>query len=496
MSTITDYQRDVIDKGDDGSRALAARTVRTLTNSPHVDIIKGVDTFPVLRVPQDYVVAVYNATGDPRPSDPAAHAHSLVDHLALRGQHINAPLQVFANVVDSKTGDLTLINAIGDGLAAGADKYGVAVMNGENAILGAACMIADANCSGTGIGFMKRADAARLRKDMRVTWNDVTTHHTVGIDYALFDPQGKAVYMNSDGVGTKVLMYQLAGNPEKSVWDFAAMNADDASKKAARARVLAANLETSGALPVQAMRAALGQCARECGFTDILHHEDIHGRIRGYWPEGPAYNLSGSLVSTIDEDRLRNPLVPKAGDTLLAIRGRPTPRSNGITAKREGAEILGKKWCEKFGVKHWSDTPPGKELLHYLTTPSTVFYPVFEALINDGLVSMVTHMSGGAYNGKLAHVLAKNNLYCEMDRLFTPDAREVMLMNALNKDIVTAHKQFPMGNEGFVATNKPKMTIERIAQYGLEANNVGVLQANGDTGIWIKDTPVRFSGKD
>jgi phosphoribosylaminoimidazole (AIR) synthetase len=237
------------------------------------------------------------------------------------------------------------------------------------------------------------------------------------------------------------------------------------------------------------------------GFAYILQNERMSGRLRGYKPGAPVMNISGSVVSAIDEERLRKPLKPSQGEFLIAIRGKPNPRSNGITALRKRMiELLGNDWHE---------TELGKMFLEYLSAPSTVFYPVFRDLISKGLVSSVYHMSGGAYNGKLARPISKHNLIArigyqpnsEIQDLFHPDWRHLALSHGT--PMQNAYGKWPMGNDGFVAVaeENTKEVLKVLESYGLEARVVGKFEAAeaGRTGVELKafnGETVYFSGKD
>ena len=181
----------------------------------------------------------------------------------------------------------------------------------------------------------------------------------------------------------------------------------------------------------------------------------------------PAYNLSGSVVSIIDEEQLRNPLRPKVGDAIVAISGKPNPRSNGITAKR-------KIMIDRFGLE-WHTTPEGKDYIEYLGEPSIVLYPVFRELLDRGLATSFYHMSGGAYEGKLAQPLAKEGLFARLEGLFEPDRREEFFVEASGMSVRDAYRKWPMGNDGFITTINPEGAINLISSHGYKARRVGII---------------------
>ncbi len=276
------------------------------------------------------------------------------------------------------------------------------------------------------------------------------------------------------------------------------MKADDTIKLGAVLKVLADVVEKSGGITTSELVKEAQRISQELNVKYILQEEDVGDRLKGYKEGEPTYNVSGTAISVIDEERLRNPLAPKFGDYVIAIRGKPNPRSNGITDKR-------KIMIDLFGVD-WHKTETGKVFLEYLSAPSTVLYPIFTKLINEGLATSVYHMSGGAYNGKLARPLAKHGLFSKIENLFPPDWREFTLAGAQFASAETAYGKCPMGNDGFVTTSNPDEAIKAIENMGLEAKVVGKVGTSEEiigtlsaTGVMItafNGKTVYFTGRD
>src|SRR3989344_5878549 len=401
-SSLDDYISGVIEKGDEWSRLLAARAAPTLKNSPYVQIINnGMNGLSVLRFPEDKCVVVHSAGGRRWEEDVEKHAASLVKLLVDDAFAIGATPIAFADVIDSSTGDIGVLNKIMDGLVSEANRYGLAIMNGENAILGER-ITRVANVSGTMISIMDKTELHR----------PIDVFDEEGISYAAFDHENKPAFINSDGRGTKSEFDERLRRYGRAIYDFLAMNLDDCIKKGATAKAVSGVVETSGLIPLGELQENADKWFHEQGIACILQPEDVGDRLQSYKPGVPAYNLSGSVVSIIDEEQLRNPLRPKVGDAIVAISGKPNPRSNGITAKR-------KIMIDRFGLE-WHTTPEGKDYIEYLGEPSIVLYPVFRELLDRGLATSFYHMSGGSYEGKLARPLAEEGLFARLEGLFEP----------------------------------------------------------------------------
>ena len=156
MPEVDDYIKEVIGKGDEGSKLLAAKCAPTLKNSEYVEVLQqGMNGIAVLRIPEGFQLVVHSAGGDPHEKNLSRHAASLVDKLAEQAETINAVPVGFADVIDTSTESKPVLNLIADALVEKADRYGLPIMNGEFAILGAR-VNCDANVSGTMISMVPK----------------------------------------------------------------------------------------------------------------------------------------------------------------------------------------------------------------------------------------------------------------------------------------------------------------------------------------------------
>ena len=490
---VDDYIRDVIQKGDKGSALLAAKTAPTLNNSKFAEVLDyGNVKLPVLRVPDDCYVVVHSTSGDPKPDDFQARAESLVPRLVKQANKIHVLPMAFSNIIDSATGENSYLESVADSLVEQADKFGVAIMNGENAILGNRLgWRTHVNVSGT-------MTSRVSKKHHQLPIDSIPgTFFVDGDEYAVFDPQGQAVFINSDGVGTKTEFYERSGNYVPAVRDLLAMVLDDASKIGATAKVVSGVVEVNNTPPSLEMAGYFNnyitKIVGEMGILGIMQVEQVGDRITSYENNLPAYNINGSAVSIINEEMLKKPLVPGEGEHLIAIRGKPNPRSNGITDKR-------KMMIDLFGLE-WHETDVGKQFLEFLAEPSTILYTVFNKLISERLATSVYHMSGGAYNGKLAKPLAEHDLFVHLEFPFRPDWREWTFVGRGFTSARDAYGKWPMGNDGFVATSDPDKAKSLIESHGLEARAVGQIEkaVNGRTGVELEHhngQTIYFSGTD
>lgn len=482
------YVTEVIDSGDVISDLLAQIFASTLKNNDDVSIIdRGMNGLNIVDVPKGYCIGVISAGGNPRISDPSDYAASAVDELIRQSYNLGFEPIALADIIDMRSADKSLAETIALSIAEEANQNGVSVINGEYAVLGN--RVLDANVSATMIGKIRKKDA------------DIFHGKRYGTSFAIFDPNGDPVIMNSDGVGTKTRFYEMLRKYTIPIRDFYAMVFDDAVKKDAKVEVVSGVVETRGDIPFPEIDAYACDVAKGLEALGIMQHEDVGDRIMGNSPGEPSLNIGGTVVSTIKRKRIENPLKPAAGEKIVIVRGKPNTRSNGITSKTEGMEILGKQWRKKYGVTNWADTAEGGIFLEYLTEPSVILYPTYKELIRLGLATSVHHPSGGAYKGKFAKPMAKEGLSAYLNKPFPPDWREIIISCALGKTAESAYGQWNMGMDGMITTKNPKKAMEVVRAHGLEPELAGIVKKEKNkTGATIrtfslKDIPKGFLSK-
>ncbi|MDP2926162.1 MAG: hypothetical protein Q8N99_07330 [Nanoarchaeota archaeon] len=458
-------------------------------------IIPGKNGLNAVNVPSNSLCVVYSVGGNPEEMDIERYSESVVENVFCAGKLIGSHVAGMSDIIDASRTDEGLVRIVGESIARAARRLRVPILNGELANLGKR-VNCDCNITGTGISFISR-DSPFINEVPGVFC--VEDENGENIWYAVFDPKGKLVIINSDGIGTKTEFYERFEKFEEGVLDFFAMNLDDCVKIGATPQVVSGLVEYDGNIPVYSIRDRAFFVAKKMQILSIMQGKNVKNRLKGYVS---TYNISGSVVSTIDDARLKDLPKPNPGDYLVAIRGKPNPRSNGITVKREIMEKL-------FG-KHWHMEDAGKVFGEFLAEPSTVFYPVFKELLDNGFATSVYHMSGGAYDGKLARPFARHGLYVEIGKkdeqgfveggLFDPDWREV-LMAAYSLSLRNAHAKWPMGNEAFVTCEDPERAKAVLTGRRYESRVVGRLEeaAQGKTGVRFRafnGEEVYFSGKD
>ena len=472
---LDDYDTLVNKKGDEGSELLAKIFAPTLRNNGFVEVVQeGMNGVAGLRIPRGHVGVVHSSMGDPGEMNAAAYAASVITRLVQQAKALGAKPVGLADEINTQTGDTGLLRVVADAMVERANHHKLAILNGENALLGSR-VTTDANIVGTMISIL-REDALPSDRD--------------GV-YTFFDPQGRLAWINSDGQGTKAEFHERAKRYHLALEDSVAMKLDDTIKRGAQPVVVSDIVEIHGTLSFSQFSSYAHQLSLELGIPYMVQGELHSSRIAGYRPGLSAFNVGGSVVSLIDEERLKNPLHPSEGEYLVAVKGRPNPRSNGITDLR--------KIMIAWLGENWHQTGEGKKYLKFLSAPSTILYPAFRELVDERLATSVYHLSGGAYNGKLAKPLAKAGLFAPIHDLFPPAEEARVLAEKLGGTTASWYAKWPMGTDGFVTTNDVHETISRLRKHGLEGRVVARLQtAREKSGVELtayNGEKVYFSGR-
>lgn len=457
---IDTYMLDIAEK-EGGSGILAELALPTLDREFVYQVAPGKNGLSFLKIPEDYLLVGHSSGGNHSIMHPREYAESVFNCLVKNTRRIGAQPIAVADVIDARSTNESFVKTVGAAFSHLALESKVAILNGELAKLGPMVNCA-CNISGTMLGLIKR--------DNPYTKDTPKVLEVNGIKYFIFDPKGKFVWMNSDGTGTKPLINSRFGKYEESVVDNFAMQFDDKGKFGGGALASFNIVETSGNVPFDRMNEYAIRLARQMNAFAIMQYEDIGNRLIGPHGEKNIWNISGTLVSLVDEDMINNMPTPKQGDSLIAIRG--DGRSNGFTDRRNLiVEWLGENWHETNGGKYFGE---------FLTKPSILFYPIFSELISSRLASSVYHMSGGAFRDKLSRPIARQGLYAEIGiaegspQLFAPDPREAAFVSYFN--ISNAYAKFAVGNEGFISTSRPEKVLEFLKHRGYESRVVGELE--------------------
>ncbi|MGB3072698.1 MAG: AIR synthase related protein [Candidatus Moraniibacteriota bacterium] len=246
-------------------------------------------------------------------------------------------------------------------------------------------------------------------------------------------PEGYMLTGAMDGIGTKTVLIDAAGNHLLAANDVIAMTAMDITRYGGIPLVFmnifdVRSLGEPGSDTLARCRdimTGLGRVAREQDYVLLTGETAELGVCVG--SENPAasvmFNWGGAMIGAYHPDKmiLGDTLAP--GQVIIALAD--TFRSNGISSVRKALrERYGEEWWESSDERAQPDviqcaTPSVQydrflNRLHGWFSPETGYKPLVRM---HGIV----HLSGGAFESKLGHdLLAPHGLSAKLNTLFKP----------------------------------------------------------------------------
>ena len=197
-----------------------------------------------------------------------------------------------------------------------------------------------------------------------------------------------------EGVGTKVLLAQLARKYDTIGIDGVAMAVNDVIRSGARPLALADNIHaqiSNPSLVGEWMKgivkgAVESQCVVAGGEIG-----DVPELIRGL-EEGKGFDMIVSCVGEVDKDHIVRGNNIRPGDTVVGLRSSGI-HSNGITLARK---VLFKSWGGKFRPH---EIPEGlnRELVYEVLEPTKIYVKPLQEVIRQHRVKGAVHITGDAY---------------------------------------------------------------------------------------------------
>ena len=290
---------------------------------------------------------------------------------------------------------------------------------------------------------------------------------------------------NSDGVGTKIEIYERLGRFDLIGYDLTAMLCDDAVREGnipiAITNVIDANKLNADIIKQYAD--GLVNAANDAGvFIDSGDTDELGNRVSGYGEYN--MNISGTVISIKDKNKSMPKKIWK-NDSIIALKENGF-RSNGFTLIRE---IIEKQYGDNWKI---NDNIIGREWMKYLTLPSKIYTKLILDLIGDYEklenvnVKAVINVTGGGIPEKLKRVLEKEQLGAFLFDLNRPNEAMHMLQYIGDVNDINAYETWNMGNGMLIITNDP----EDIFDFALK-NNIGAKVA----GVITTDNKISISSK-
>jgi len=241
-----------------------------------------------------------------------------------------------------------------------------------------------------------RAESKKMLRVLRDTYKFSHYGSVIQLPYGNVFPIGKDRYLDLvvEGVGTKVLVAQLAGKYDTIGIDGVALAVNDVIRSGAKPLAIADNIhaqfsdpELVGELLKGITEGALeSECVVPSGEIG-----DVAEVIKGL-AEGKGFDLVVATVGEVEGENIIFGTSIKPGDTIVGMRSSGI-HSNGVTLARK---ILFKCWGGKYEP---FDVPDGleREVVYEVLEPMKIYVKPLLRVAEAVKVKAAVHITGDAY---------------------------------------------------------------------------------------------------
>jgi phosphoribosylformylglycinamidine cyclo-ligase len=247
-----------------------------------------------------------------------------------------------------------------------------------------------------GVNRQKRIESKKALKSLLETYKHSHFGNVMRLPYGNIFPVGENTFLDLviEGVGTKVLLAQLARKYDTIGIDAVAMAVNDMIRSGARPLALADNIHAQASEP-QLVREWLkgiiqGAAEAECPVTGG-ETGDVAEIIRGL-TENAGFDMVVASVGTVERQEIITGENIKPGDPIIGLASSGL-HSNGVTMARK---ILFKQWGGKYEP---NDIPDGldREIVLEALEPTKIYVKSLLKLAKEVKVKAAVHITGDAY---------------------------------------------------------------------------------------------------
>ncbi|MFW6110932.1 MAG: phosphoribosylformylglycinamidine cyclo-ligase [Thermoproteota archaeon] len=216
------------------------------------------------------------------------------------------------------------------------------------------------------------------------------------LPYGNIFPVGDGCYLDLvvEGVGTKVLVAQLAGKYDTIGVDGVAMAVNDVIRSGARPLAVVDNIHAQVSDPdlVEEWVQGIADGASEAGCV-VSGGEigDVAEVVRGV-EEGEGFDMVVSTVGEVSEENIISGRKITPGDTVIGLRSSGI-HSNGISLARK---VLFKQWGGAYDA-HSIPEELDREVVYEVLEPTKLYVKPLLEVTEDIEVKAAVHITGDAY---------------------------------------------------------------------------------------------------
>jgi phosphoribosylformylglycinamidine cyclo-ligase len=247
-----------------------------------------------------------------------------------------------------------------------------------------------------GVDRHQRVESKKALRNLQETYKHSHYGNVMRLPYGSIFPIGENTFLDLviEGVGTKVLLAQLARKYDTIGIDAVAMAVNDVIRSGARPLAIADNIHAQASEP-RLVREWLkgiirGAAEAECPVTGG-ETGDVAEIIKGL-TENAGFDIVVASVGRVKRQELITGKNVKPGDPIIGLASSGL-HSNGVTMARK---ILFKQWGGKYEP---NDIPDGldREIVLETLVPTKIYVKSLLKLANEVKVKAAVHITGDAY---------------------------------------------------------------------------------------------------
>ena len=247
-----------------------------------------------------------------------------------------------------------------------------------------------------GVNRQQRAESKKALKNLQETYRHTGFGGIMHLPYGNIFPIGENTFLDLviEGVGTKVLLAQLAKKYDTIGVDAVAMAVNDVIRSGAKPLAIADNIhaqESNPALVKEWLKGIIqGATQAECPVTGG-ETGDVAEIIKGL-AENAGFDMVVASVGKVERQEIITGENIKPGDPIIGLPSSGL-HSNGITMARK---ILFKQWGGKYLP---NDIPQGleREIVLEALEPTKIYVKPLLKLAREVKVKAAVHITGDAY---------------------------------------------------------------------------------------------------
>jgi phosphoribosylformylglycinamidine cyclo-ligase len=247
-----------------------------------------------------------------------------------------------------------------------------------------------------GVNRKQRAESKKALKTLQETYKHIGFGGIMHLPYGNIFPVGEDTFLDLEieGVGTKVLVAELADKYDTIGIDAVAMVANDVIRSGAKPLALADNIHAAASEPKLVNAWLKGIIAgAEASQCPIVNGEtgDVAEILRGIKPNS-GFDMVVSCVGKVERQEIITGKNIEPGDPIIGLASSGL-HSNGITLARK---ILFKAWGGKYES---TDIPEGleREIALEVLEPTKIYVKPLLKLAREVKVKAAVHITGDAY---------------------------------------------------------------------------------------------------